>query len=205
VWRALKLETLVWAQMYDDTVRYAPDNAAVVRLAGMVSPKIEPEIVLKLKRPIDAPGLDADAILERTEWVALAFEIIDCPFPDWKFKPADFVAAYGLHRAEAIGAPQPVAVDAIAALAEGLAGFKLQLQRNGATIEEGAGKNALKSPALCVAELGGALLKQGLAPLAAGDLVSTGTLTAPHPIAPGETWKAVVEGLPTPALTLRFV
>ena len=28
VWRALKLETLVWADMYDDTVHFRPQNEA---------------------------------------------------------------------------------------------------------------------------------------------------------------------------------
>src|SRR6187399_2616708 len=43
VWRALKLETLVWADMYDDTVRHAPQNDATLSVAPLVAPKIEPE------------------------------------------------------------------------------------------------------------------------------------------------------------------
>src|SRR5689334_1401235 len=42
MWRALKLDTLVWGHMYDDTVHYAADNSAPVPIASMVSPKIEP-------------------------------------------------------------------------------------------------------------------------------------------------------------------
>ena len=60
----------------------------------MFSPKIEPEIVFKLKQPLAAGRLDAAAALDAVEWLALGFEIIDCVFPDWKFTPADFVAAY---------------------------------------------------------------------------------------------------------------
>src|SRR6188768_1379430 len=44
VWRALKLETLVWAHMYDDTVTMADGNNATLSLATMCSPKLEPEI-----------------------------------------------------------------------------------------------------------------------------------------------------------------
>ena len=62
----------------------------------MFSPKIEPEIVFKLKRPL-AAGLDPAATLDAVEWLAPGFEIIDCVFPAWRFTPADFVAAYGLH------------------------------------------------------------------------------------------------------------
>jgi 2-oxo-3-hexenedioate decarboxylase len=204
MWRALKLETLVWAHMYDDTVRYASQNVSQLSLAGMVSPKIEPEIVLKLKQPI-VGGLDAAATLSAVESFALVFEIIDCPFPEWKFKPVDFVAACGLHRALIVGEPQSVREEAIPTLVEQLAGFQLKLMKNGALVEEGAGKNALRSPALCVAELAGALGRQaGAAPLQAGDLISTGTLTTPQPIMAGEVWQAQVEGLPTPALTVSF-
>ncbi len=42
MWRALKLETLVWARMYDDTVRYADWNDGKLSIATMFSPKIEP-------------------------------------------------------------------------------------------------------------------------------------------------------------------
>jgi 2-keto-4-pentenoate hydratase len=52
MWRALKLETLVWAHMYDDTVHYANDNgAAAIALPYYESCRIEPEIVFKLKQP----------------------------------------------------------------------------------------------------------------------------------------------------------
>src|SRR5271167_5093708 len=33
VWRVLKLETLVWAHMYDDTVHYSDRNSATLALA----------------------------------------------------------------------------------------------------------------------------------------------------------------------------
>src|SRR5688572_17647094 len=45
LWRVLKLETLVWARMYDGTVRFAENNDASLPVNGMCAPKIEPEIV----------------------------------------------------------------------------------------------------------------------------------------------------------------
>jgi 2-keto-4-pentenoate hydratase len=70
----------------------------------------------------------------------------------------------------------------------------LKVSKNGEFVEEGAGRNSLRSPALCLAELGGAMLKRGSG-LAAGDLISSGTLTAGHLIQRGETWSVAVEGL----------
>src|ERR1700692_4121629 len=91
MWRILKLETLVWAHMYDDTVRYAPGNAASLPLASRCAPKLEPEIGFQLVKPLESSGADAHSVLAAVEWLALGFEINDCVFPDWKFQPADFV------------------------------------------------------------------------------------------------------------------
>jgi 2-oxo-3-hexenedioate decarboxylase len=204
MWRVLKLDTLVWAHMYDDTVQYAQQGEATLSIARLVAPKIEPEIVFKLKRPIDAGEAEPAAVLDAVEWLALGFEIIDCVFPDWKFQPADFVAAYGLHAALVVGEPRTIEPAMIPGLVEALPKFKIKLSKNGELVEEGSGKNSLRSPALCLAELAAGTTKQvGAEPLAAGDLVSSGTLTESKLIAGGETWSAQVEGLDLSGVTLR--
>jgi 2-oxo-3-hexenedioate decarboxylase len=207
LWRVLGLQTVVWANMYDDTVRFAEapgNNDATLSIARMVSPKIEPEIVLKLKTPPAAGVAEASQALAAVEWIALGYEIIDCVFPDWKFHPADFVAAYGLHAALVVGTPLRIGDDSISALAEALPRFTVKLLKDGALVDEGGGKNVLRSPALCLAELASAVPRQsGARPLAAGELISTGTLTTSQFISPGQTWAAVVDGLDLPALTLR--
>jgi 2-keto-4-pentenoate hydratase len=205
LWRVLKLDTLVWAHMYDHTVRYAAANVATLSLAQAISPKIEPEIVFRMKGPPSAGITEAAAALEAVEWLALGFEIIDCPYADWKFQPADFVAAYGLHAALIVGEPRPVTAADIAELVEQLSNFKVRLSKDGELVEEGSGRNSLRSPALCLAELASAMAKQGAQPLAGGDLVSSGTLTESTPIQPGTTWTASVEGLKLSPLTLTLV
>jgi 2-keto-4-pentenoate hydratase len=206
MWRVLKLDTLVWAHMYDHTVRYADANVATLSLAHTISPKIEPEIVFKLKAPLSAGITDAAAALEAVEWLALGFEIIDCPYADWKYQPADFVAAYGLHAALIVGEPRLVAAASISELVEQLANFKVRLSKDGQLVEEGSGRNSLRSPALCLAELASAMAKQdGAEPLAAGDLVSSGTLTESTPIRPGATWTASAVGIDLSTLTLTLV
>ena len=195
MWRVLKLDTLVWAHMYDDTVQQAGSGAASLALDRMHSPKIEPEIVFKLKGQV-AAGADAADTLRRVEWIALGYEIIDCVYPDWKFTPADFVASFGLHAGLIVGAPLVVTEDQIPALVEQLATFKVVLLKDGRQVDEGTGKHSLRSPALCLGELAGAISRRaGMEPLAAGELVSSGTLTTAQPIGPGETWTAAVEGL----------
>ena len=196
MWRILKLETLVWAHMYDDTVHCADGNDAAFSLAKLRAPKIEPEIVFKLKQPVTTGHA-----LEDVEWMAIGFEIIDCPFPDWQFKPVDFVVAYGMHAGLVVGEP----ISAEAGMGEQLGTFKLRLLKNGQVVEEGSGKNSLRSPALCLAELAAAAQRQApVEPLAAGELISTGTLSTAPLIAPGEVWSIELEGLPLPGLTLHL-
>jgi 2-oxo-3-hexenedioate decarboxylase len=203
VWRALKLQTLVWANMYDDTVRFAEQGSATLSTAGWRSPRIEPEIVFKLKTV--PRSNDAAAVLEAVEWLALGFEIVDSPFPDWRFQPADFVAAFGLHAALVVGTPRPVVAEEIPALVEQLAGFTVRLSKGGELVEQGGGKNALRSPALCLGELASAIAAQpGAEPLQTGELVSSGTLTAAQPITSGDTWTAEPEGIALQPITLKL-
>jgi 2-oxo-3-hexenedioate decarboxylase len=206
MWRALKLETLVWGRMYDDTVEFAKDDSAMLDMAGMLAPKIEPEIVFRLSRPLSDGDTGAEAVLDAVEWLALGFEIIDCVFPDWTFTPVDFVAAKGLHTRLVVGSPLVVSGPDREALASALATFTVRLERHGALLAEGSGRNSLRSPALCLGELGAALRRRGEAgTLGAAALVSSGTLTESQRIQPGDTWTARVDGLPLPPLRLRVV
>jgi 2-oxo-3-hexenedioate decarboxylase len=206
VWRVFKLETLVWAHMYDDTVRFAETNDAELSVAAMCSPKIEPEIVFKLKQPIVGGFVDPTVVLESVEWLALGFEIIDSVYADWEFQPVDFVAAFGLHAALVVGQPQRIEPSQIASLADRLSQFKVNLYKDGQIVEQGGGRNSLRSPALCLGELASAIARRnGAEPLAAGELVSSGTLTESRPIVANETWKAAIEGLELPDLTIRAI
>jgi 2-keto-4-pentenoate hydratase len=206
MWRILKLETLVWAHMYDDTVHYSDRNSATLSIAHPRSLKIEPEIVFCLRERANAEGApDATPALMRTEWLAIGFEIIDCPFPDWKFQPSDFVASFGLHAALVIGEKIPVRPEAIPTLVDELSSFKVQMSRNGAFVEEGSGRNALKNPALCLAELSKAIARRFPEnPLSPGEIVSSGTLTAGHATGTGDEWTVDVEGISLPSLRLRL-
>jgi 2-oxo-3-hexenedioate decarboxylase len=205
LWRILKLDTVVWAHMYDDTVQYAPANEASLSLARMRSPKIEPEIVFKLKSPPGAVAANPAALLDAVEWLALGFEIIDCPFPDWQFQPVDFVASFGFHAALVVGEPRDVD-PASPGIIDQLPKVKVKLLKNGELVDEGSGKNVLRSPLLCLGELAASIARQpGTEPLTSGEIISTGTITTSQPIATGETWTATVDRLDLPDLTLHLI
>jgi 2-keto-4-pentenoate hydratase len=204
VWGKLKLETVAWASMYDDTVQPAKAGDRTV-VPFTYAPKLEPEIVFKLKAPVDGDPTDPAAVLNAVEWLSLGYEIIDCPFADWQFQPPDLVAAYGFHAGLVLGTPTAVTSANITALADQLAQFTLKLFRNDAVVEEGGGRNVLRSPALCLGELAAAIRRSPWAqPLMPGELVSTGSLTTPPLIAPGETWRAEPEGLDVAPLVMKL-
>lgn len=204
LWRVLKLQTLVWAHMYEDTVHHAGGNCAELALPHARSLKIEPEIVFGLKQPL-TEDMDGAAALAATDFLAIGFEIIDCPFPGWQFQPSDFVASLGLHAALVIGEQRQVTPQLIPMLLDCLPRFRVGVLKNGEFVEEGSGKNSLRSPAACLAELGAAVQRRSpTEPLRAGEIISSGTLTAGHPAQAGDVWTVKVHDLPLPQLRLRL-
>lgn len=205
LWRMHKLNSVVWAHMYDDTVQYTTADApAVLDISRMLAPKIEPEIIFKLKSAPSRESEDAAAVLATVESIALGFEIVDCVFPDWKFTPADFVAAFGFHTALIVGPPERVDPAAIPELIGRLAQCRVRLLCDGKEIATGGGAKVLQSPALCLGELAAGILREVPAdPLVAGEVIATGALTDNQFLAPEQRWTAVLDGLALPELTLR--
>lgn len=205
IWPRYGVDQPMWAHLFAHSVSHATNGKASLPLRSFVQPRIEPEVVFKLKAP---PPLSDDplAVLAATEWIAPGFEIVQSHFPDWKFKAPDCTAAFGLHAALVVGAPVAVTDANRAALAAGLPAFALTLKRGDTLIERGVGANVLGSPALALAHLARLVAGQPqFPPLAAGEIVTTGTLTDAWPVKPGETWSSDYGALGLEALTLQFV
>ena len=196
----------IWAHVYDRTVQHATDGKATVSLKGSVQPRLEPEIAFRLKGPMPSSVNDPASMLELIEWYAPSFEIVDCHFADWKFGPADSAADFSFHWRLIVGTPCRIEPGAIPALVASLRDCQVTLSKGGAVSDRGVGANALGHPLSALAHLAGALaLQPQFEPLAAGEVITTGTLTAAMPIKAGETWSSRYEGLPGVAgLTLNF-
>ena len=194
----------MWAHVWTHTVHIARDGKAVLPLNAFVQPRIEPEVVFKLKGPVPLTD-DAAAVLACVEWMAPGFEIVQSHFPGWKFAAADCTAACGLHGALVVGTPLAVTDANRAALAAALPAFELTLSRGDVVIERGVGANVLGSPALALAHLARLLADQPQSPkLAAGELITTGTATDAWPVAAGEVWSSDYGALGINGLALSF-
>ena len=207
IWAEYGATSPIWAHVYDRTLIHARDDAATLSLKGSSQPRLEPEIAFGLKSPV-APGMrEPRDILQAIEWYAPSFEIVCCHFPNWKFKPADSAADYSFHWRLVVGTPVAVRQDDIEALVTQLHVCGVSLDRDGVTLARGIGANALDHPALALAFLADIVARQPrFDPLAAGEIITTGTLTAAMPIRAGETWSSSYAGLrAVGGLRLTFV
>lgn len=204
IWDEYGVRQPIWGWMYAHTVVRARHGEADLRLAPYAEPRIEPEIALHFAK---APprGADAAALLGCIDWVAHGFEIVQSHYPGWKFGVADTIADGGLHGALVLGETVPVTAlgpDPAAALAA----FEIDLACGGVRRETGRGANVLDGPLSALAHLAALLATAPeTAALRAGEVVTTGTLTAAYPVHPGETWSTVLRGIPLPGLVLRLL
>ena len=202
IWARYGVNGPMWGAVYDRTLIMARNNRAVVPLAGLVQPRIEPEICFRLKAAPPRSRSPA-ALLEAIEWIAHSIEIVSCHHPEWKMTLPDCVADNALHGRLIVGTP--VAVERIAGLAAALPFLKVDLFKNQEKIDQGVGANVLDSPLLSLAFLVEILAAQkDSPPLQAGEIISTGTLTDAHPVRPGETWSTDLHGFAARGLEIQF-
>ncbi|MCC2095436.1 MAG: hydratase [Hyphomicrobiales bacterium] len=206
IWEEYGVYAPIWGDIYDATVFDTDAQAhGALSLAGLCEPRIEPEIVFGLAGPI-SPGMSDTEVLAALDWIAHGFEIVQSIYPGWKFRIADTIACGGLHGRMIIGPRQPASRWRPDELAIALQRFSIELACNSTQADSGGGGNVLDSPVNALRHLAQVLAADPAnPPLAAGEIVTTGTLTRAFPVAPGETWTTALRGLDLPGLTVRFV
>jgi 2-oxo-3-hexenedioate decarboxylase len=196
IWPRYGVYEPIWGTVYDRTLIEARNNQARVSLAGLVNPRIEPEICFGL-RATPKP----ERLLDAIAWMAHSIEIVQCHHPNWKVTLADSAADNGLHGRLIVGEPRPLPKK----VEEKLRTVEMELYRGAACLDRGVGSNVLGSPLAALAHLLEVLAKQPDAPaLAAGEVVTTGVITDAHAVAPGERWHTRISGLDLPGLNIEF-
>ena len=193
----------MWGYVYNRTVHSLSEIGNTFPLAGLAEPRIEPEIVFKLA-VAPAPGMAEGTLLKSIDWVAHGFEIVQSIFPGWKFAAPDTVAAFGLHGALLIGPRHSIAAHA-EDWGRTLSTFEINLKRDGAVVDHGLARNVLGGPVSALRHLIDILARDQVnRPLAAGEIVTTGTLTRALPVSAGETWTTELTGIGLDGICVRF-
>ncbi|MFN2644467.1 MAG: 2-keto-4-pentenoate hydratase [Burkholderiales bacterium] len=197
IWPRYGVYEPIWGTVYDHTLIEARGNQAKVALAGLVNPRIEPEICFGLR---DSP--EPGRVLQAIEWMAHSIEIVQCHHANWKLTLADSAADNGLHGRLIVGERRPLPKGVEAKLRT----VAVELHRGDMRVDRGVGSNVLGSPLAALEHLVEVLAKQAEAPaLAAGEIVTTGVITDAHPVKPGEHWHTRISGLEVPGLSVQFV
>jgi len=203
IWTQFNVDAPIWGYMYDTSLATLKSDEAV-SLAAFCEPQIEPEIAFKLATA-PAAGMNERELLDCVAWIAHGFEIVQSIYPGWTFKVPDTIVNFGMHGAYRLGEPLMVTPQNCDVLFESLPAFTVALSRDGATIDTGKGANVLGGPLSALRHLVELLANDPHnPPLAAGEIVTTGTLTRAFPVKPGETWATGISGIPLDGRSIRF-
>ncbi|WP_084650196.1 2-keto-4-pentenoate hydratase [Stappia stellulata] len=206
IWDEYDVHAPIWGPVYDSTVQGVEgDTPAPCGVSGLMEPRIEPEIVFRISASL-APGMSEADLLARIDGVALGFELVQSPFPGWRFRAPDTVAAFALHGLLRHRPFATVTDENRDTWFAALSSFTLTLLKDGEVIDRGASENVLGGPLSALKAMVDGLPETALAePVGPGAIVTTGTLTRAMPVAPGETWATRVDGVPLSEIALRLV
>ena len=204
IWAEYNVYGPVWGYVYNRTVHNLAEIGDTFSLVGLAEPRIEPEIVFKLALA-PAPGMNEKALLACIDWVAHGFEIVQSIFPGWKFSAPDTVVAFGLHGALVIGPRHSIAAHA-EDWSRTLSTFEIDLKCDGTVADHGLAKNLLGGPVSALRHLVDILANDEVnPPIAAGEVVTTGTLTRALPASAGETWTTELTGVGLEGICVHLV
>ena len=187
IWPKYGVHAPIWAPVWDSTLTLLDGTEATLRLAGLVQPRLEPEIVFCFASSPRA-GMGEAELAACINWVAHGFEVVHTHFEAWRFQAADTVADFGLHGRLLVG-PQ-VPITSFTAPGHELASVKLQLMRDGIEVDKGQGSAVLDGPLNALRLWVDAMAAQPQHwTITPGDVVTTGTLTDAWSLLPGQYWQ----------------
>jgi 2-oxo-3-hexenedioate decarboxylase len=199
IWDEYGVRAPNWGYVYDRTLH---DLASPLSPAPYAEPKIEPEIIVGFAAA-PSSAMDDAALLECIGWIAHGFEVVQSVFRGWKFTAADSVAVNAMHGALLIG-PRHTIGSRAAEWLRALPEFEVELYCDGTLMDRGRGSNVLEGPLSVIRYVTGLLEGDpDNPPLAAGELLATGTLTRALPMKAGETWTTNLKGIPLEGISLR--
>lgn len=183
--RQMKVDDPIYGYVFDYMVVGDGDS---ISMSNYIHPKVEPEIGFILAEDLEGPNVTLDDVLQVTEFIFPAIEIIDSRYTNFDFTLPDVIAdntsAAGAVFGTCLKKPESLELDVVG----------VTLSINGEIRSLGAGAAVLNHPANSVARLAHMLSKKG-EKVKAGQPILTGGITSAIPISPGDYVSAKYGGL----------
>lgn len=159
------------------------DNGGVITGEQVLQAKVEGEIAFVLKKDLEGPNVTSFDVLQATDYIVPALEIVDSRVKDWKITLADTIADNASSGLYVLGDKKIKVTDV------DLKQIGMALYKNDTLVNTGVGVAALGDPAKCVAWLANKLYTYGIT-LKAGEVVLSGALSAAVPGNAGDVFRA---------------
>lgn len=159
------------------------ENGGSISCGDLLQPKIEGEIAFILKKDLKGPRVTVLDVLQATDYVVPALEIVDSRIQDWRIKLQDTVADNASSGLYVLGG-KPTKIEDIDLELVGMV-----LLQNGEVANTGVGAAALGNPAACVAWLANRLADYDIT-LKAGEVILSGALSGMLVARPGDHFTA---------------
>jgi 2-keto-4-pentenoate hydratase len=156
----------------------------------LLQPLVEGEIAFILKEDLQGPDVTPKEVLESTEFIVAAIEIVDSRVRDWKIKLVDTIADNASAGCYVLGQKLVPPSDII------LPEVEMTLYKNEEEVSSGTGADVMGDPALCVAWLANKLWEYNIT-LKKGEVILSGALSAATPAKPGDVFRIELTGLGT--------
>lgn len=182
----------VYGVLLQDMV--APEGSTVP-IASLIRPRVEVEMAFVLKKDLEGPGVTVGHVVDATEGVMPAFEIVDSRYRDWRMTLRDSIADNVAAALVMLGGK----LTPIRDIDLRLVGMVLDL--DGAPGGTAAGAEVLDGPVNSVAWLANRLASSGMG-LRKGEFVMSGSLVPGVKVKAGSLLTATFDRLGS--LSLRF-
>ena len=154
-----------------------------ITIDHLIQPKLEFEIAFVLKKDLKGTNITEQDVVEATDYVVPALEIIDSRISNWQIKFEDTVADNGSSAMAVIGGI-PTKLEKV-----DLETLGMVVYRNGELLDSAASSAVMGNPIKAVAWLANALGSYDIG-LHKGEFILSGALSAAVPIQDGDTFTA---------------
>jgi 2-oxo-3-hexenedioate decarboxylase len=188
--RQVSVDQVIWGRLTD---AMSIDEGSELTLAGRVHPRVEPEVVFIMKKPL-AGRVSAAEAMAAVEAVAPAAEIIDSRYRNFKFNLSDVVADNASSSGFIVGNPRPATTD--------VANLGIVMRVDGQAVQIGSSAAILGHPIRSLVAAARMVAEAGEI-LRPGDIVLAGAATEAVPLRPGLHVRTEIQDLGVVAFNVK--